>query len=110
METGQILVPVALDGSPWEAISSVLQHAIALLPSISITEDVGVISRLTRSCQLCFVVARRCIAALIVLLYHGFQHGMVSIAFSRTFQFVSCLIQQSYFHRFYASSHSLVLH
>ena len=28
----------------------VLQHAVALLPSTSIIEDVGVISRLTRSC------------------------------------------------------------
>ena len=74
----------------------VLQHAVALLPSTSIIEDVGVISRLTRSCQLYFVVAQRCIAAFILFLYHGFQHAMVSLAFSCIFQFVSCLIQPTY--------------
>ena len=72
------------------------QHAVALHPSISIIEDVGVISRLTRSCRVDFAVAPHCIAALVLFLYHGFQHAMVSFTFSRIFQFVSCLVQPSY--------------
>ena len=74
----------------------IYQHAVALHSLISIIEDVGIISRLTRSCRVDFVVAPHCIAPLLLFLYHGFQHVIISLAFSRIFQFVSCLIQPSY--------------